>query len=219
MNEHGQTPQVVKTTARATSQIAVQAAAILAQGGLVVLPTDTVYGLAANANLESALRRVFAIKERPGDNPLPILLADADDITRAAIEIPALAHELAAHFWPGPLTIVLRKSSSISNLVTAGQPTVGLRVPDHSLARSVLRYCDFPVAVTSANLSGEPAATTPEQVCATLSEQVDLLIDDGPCAGGAPSTVLDLAGARPRIVRHGPVSQQDLEAVIGPIAD
>ncbi len=219
MNVRGHTPQVVTTTALAAPQIATRAAAVLAQGGLVVLPTDTVYGLAANAALEAAVRRVFAIKQRPGDNPLPLLLADADDITRAAVEIPALAHELAAHFWPGALTIVLPKSPAISDLVTAGRPTVGLRVPDHSLTRSVLRYCDFPVAVTSANLSCEPEPITPGQVLAGLGERIDLLIDDGACPGGVPSTVLDLAGARPRIVRHGPVSQQDLEAVIGPIAD
>ncbi len=219
MNECRHTPQVVKTSALAAPQIAAQAAAVLARGGLVVLPTDTVYGLAANANLESALRRIFAIKRRSADNPLPILLADPDDITQAAVEIPAVARQLAEHFWPGPLTLVLPKSSAISDLATAGRPTVGLRVPDHALARTILRRANFPVAVTSANLSGESEPITPGQVLAGLGEQIDLLIDDGPCAGGLPSTVLDLAGARPGIVRHGPVSRQDLEAVIGRIAD
>ena len=151
MSNYHHTSRVVETSALVAEEIAAQAAAVLARGGLVVLPTDTVYGLAANANLESALRRIFAVKQRLGDNPLPILLADADDITQAAAEIPAVARQLAEHFWPGPLTIVLPKSPAISDLVTAGQPTVGLRVPDHALARTILRRADFPVAVTSAH--------------------------------------------------------------------
>lgn len=217
MSEHTVTTEVVDTHSFPAEEIATRAGAILAQGGLVALPTDTVYGLAANAMLDSALRRIFAIKRRPADIPLPILIADVGDIARVAVDVPSCVSGLADRFWPGPLTIVLPKSAAICELATAGRATVGVRVPDHELTRYILRRADFPVAVTSANLSGEPESTTPEQVLAALGGQIEILIDDGPCPGGLPSTVLDVTCSPPRILRSGPVCRQDLEAIIGSI--
>ena len=217
MTEHRLTTEVANTCSLPAEEIAARAVAILAQGGLVALPTDTVYGLAGAASLDSTLRRIFAVKQRPADIPLPILIADAGDIVQVAVDIPSCVSELADRFWPGPLTIVLCKSSRISDLATAGRSTVGLRVPDHELTRSILRRADFPVAVTSANMSGAPEVTTPQQVVAALGGQIEMLIDDGSCPGGLPSTVLDLTCSPPRIVRSGPVIRQGLEAVVGPI--
>lgn len=215
MTEHRLTTEVVDTHSLPAEEIARRAVAILAQGGLVALPTDTVYGLAANVTLDSALRRIFTIKRRPADIPLPILIADVGDVGQVAVDVPSCISGLADRFWPGPLTIVLPKSAAISDLATAGRATVGVRVPDHELTRRILRRAEFPVAVTSANLSREPESTTPEQVLAALGGQIEMLIDDGPCPGGMPSTVLEVTCSPPRLVRVGPVSRQALEAIIG----
>jgi len=183
----------------------------------VALPTDTVYGIATNASCQPAVRRLFEIKQRSADNPLPVLIADWENMKNAACDIPSLAHRLAEHFWPGPLTIILHKSPAISDLVTAGKPTVGLRVPAHELTRSVLRQADSPVVVTSANISDHSAACTPQQVLAGLGSAIDMLIDDGPCPGGIPSTVLDLTVSPPQILRDGPISRHQLEQVTGQV--
>ncbi len=217
MSEHRIITEVVDVREFRTDEVTTRAVAILAQGGLVALPTDTVYGLAANVMLDSALRRIFAAKQRPADIPIPILIADAGDIAQVAVDVPSCVSELADRFWPGPLTIVLCKSSRISDLATADRSTVGLRVPDHELTRCILRQADFPVAVTSANLSGAPETTTPEQVLAALGGQIEMLIDDGLCPGGLPSTVLDLTCSPPRLLRSGPVCRQALEAIIGSV--
>ncbi len=215
MNRPGETTQVLDTRSVPAEEIAARAVASLAAGGLVAMPTDTVYGLAANAALDPAVRRLFAIKQRPADNPLPVLIADARELNEVAAEISPVAHKLAEHFWPGPLTLVLRKCAAISDLVTAGRPTVGVRVPDHDLTRDILRRADFPVVVTSANLSGDAEAVAPSQVLTGLGGAIDMLVDDGCCPGGQSSTVLDVTCSPPRILRPGPISWPDIEAVIG----
>ncbi len=217
MSEDTTSTRVLRTSELSASEIAATAVQALSQGKLVALPTDTVYGIAVNASCEPAVRRIFEIKQRIADNPLPVLIADSEQVNTAARQIPSLAHRLAERFWPGPLTIILHKSPAISDLVTAGQPTVGLRVPDHELTRGVLRLAEFPVAVTSANLSGQPEVVSARQVLATFGGLLALLIDDGRCSGGIPSTVLDLTVSPPRILRDGPISRQQLEQITGQV--
>ena len=216
MSEGTTSTRVLRTSELSASEIAAAAVQALSEGKLVALPTDTVYGIAVNASRHSAVRRLFEIKQRSADNPLPVLIADSEQVNTAARQIPSLAHHLAERFWPGPLTLILHKSPAISDLVTAGQPTVGLRVPDHELPRQILRLADFPVAVTSANISDQPAARTAQQVLVSLGSAIDMLIDDGPCPGGMPSTVLDLTVSPPEILRDGPISRHQLEQITGP---
>ena len=217
MSEGTTSTRVLRTSELSASEIAAAAVQALSEGKLVALPTDTVYGIAVNASSQPAVRRLFQIKQRIPDNPLPVLIADPEQVNTAARQIPARAHHLAERFWPGPLTIILHKSPAISDLVTAGQPTVGLRVPDHELTRAILRQADFAVAVTSANLSGQPEAVSPRQVLTTFGDLLDLLIDDGRCPGGIPSTVLDLTVSPPQILREGPISKHQLEQITGQV--
>ena len=217
MSEGTTSTRMLRTSELSASEIAAAAVQALSEGKLVALPTDTVYGLAAKATDEAAIGRLFEVKQRTADNPLPVLIADPEQVNTAARQIPSLAHHLAERFWPGPLTIILHKSPAISDLVTAGQPTVGLRVPDHELTRRALRLTNFPVAVTSANLSGQPEAVSPRQVLTTFGDLLDLLIDDGPCPGGLPSTVLDLTVSPPQILRDGPISREQLEQITGQV--
>ena len=198
-------------------EITARAVEVLARGGLVVLPTETVYGLAANATDDRAVACLFSTKSRAAEKALVVLMADAAGLTEFAAEVPPGAEALATRFWPGPLTVVVLKSPVLSDLVTGGRPTVGLRVPDHDLTRLILRTAGFPVAMTSANLSGAAEPVTADQAWADLGGVVDLLIDDGPCPGGVPSTVVDMTSSPPRLLRLGPVSRADLERIIGPV--
>ncbi len=217
MSEGTTSTRVLRTSELSASEIAAAATQALSEGKLVALPTDTVYGIAVNAACEAAVRRLFEIKQRIADNPLPVLIADRQDIDDLAQHIPQAADCLTEQFWPGPLTLILHKSPAISDWVTAAQPTVGLRVPDHEVTRGVLRQANFAVAVTSANLSGQPEAVSPRQVLTTFGGLLDLLIDDGPCPGGLPSTVLDLTVSPPHILRDGPISREQLEQITGQV--
>lgn len=191
-----------------------QAQAALAAGQLVLFPTDTVYGLAARADDETAVAKLFAAKQRPEEKALPLLLADAEQLAEVAAEVPAAARVLAEAFWPGPLTIVLRKNAIISDLVTGGLGTVGVRVPDLAIARSILRACGFPIAVTSANLSGDRPACTVADLPQALRAQVSIIIDGGHCAGQTPSTVADVTTDPPRILREGPISAEAIRQAL-----
>lgn len=193
---------------------AASAARILAKGGLVAFPTDTVYGLAARADDDRAVGLIFQVKRRRDDNPLPILLPGAEAVGHAARCVPDAARKLAAHYWPGPLTIVLPREPRISDLVTAGRDSVGLRVPDHPVALAILERCEFLVAVTSANLAGQPPAREGEEVRRDLAGNIDLIVDAGRCPGGVPSTVVDLTGPHPRVVRPGAVTWAQIQAVL-----
>lgn len=215
MNQNKYSTKVIDTHRLSLEEVVARANQALTKGNLVALPTDTVYGLAANATQNSAVQQLFALKQRAADNPLPILIADAADLARLATDIPPAAESLIERFWPGALTIVVRKSPLVPDLVTGGQPTVGLRVPNHDLMRAVLRRADFPVAVTSANLSGQAEAISPATVLTALRDSIDLLVDDGPCPGGVPSTVVDMTVSPPRILRAGPVTRTELEQLIG----
>jgi L-threonylcarbamoyladenylate synthase len=194
------------------------AAAHLRAGGLVAFPTETVYGLGANALDARAGARVFAAKERPAFDPLIVHLADASEVGAYAqvedADDPRVAR-LAARFWPGPLTLVLRKRALIPGIVTAGLPTVGLRVPDHAVARALIRAAGVPLAAPSANRFGQLSPTRAAHVVAGLGARVDLVLDGGPCAVGVESTVILLAAGRSALLRPGGLAVEAIEAEIG----
>ncbi len=194
-----------------------KAVGLLAAGGVVAFATETVYGLGADATNREAVGKVFALKGRPAGTPVRVPVADASVARRYAAEWPGEAEKLAGAFWPGPLTLVLPKSGGIVDEVTAGLGTVGLRVPNHAMALALLRGFGGAVAAPSANRSTRVSPTTAEHVRAEFGEGVDLILDGGPCVVGIESTVLDLAGDRPRILRPGGVSRERIEAVIGAV--
>ena len=194
-----------------------QAVALLRAGQLVAFPTETVYGLGADATNSRAVRRIFAAKGRPGTNPLIVHVADEQVARAYASEWPDSAAKLARKVWPGPLTLILPRGRQISLEVTGGLETVGLRAPAHPLALELLRSFGGPVAAPSANRSNRISPTTADHVRHELGEAVDLILDGGPCAIGIESTVLDLTRAVPAILRPGAISQQQLERMIGPV--
>lgn len=189
-----------------------QAAELLRRGRLVAFPTETVYGLGADATNSAAVQRIFTAKGRPSTNPLIVHVAGEAIAQRYAAWWPAVASKLAKRFWPGPLTIVLPKTEAIVPEVTAGLETVGLRVPNHPLALRLLRAFDGPVAAPSANRSNRLSPTTARHVREELGDAVDLILDGGPCQVGIESTVLSLVEAAPVILRPGGVSKQQIEA-------
>lgn len=194
-----------------------QAAAILQAGGLVALPTETVYGLAANALDPVAVARIFAAKERPFFDPLIVHLADDSWLPRVAREFPPMARKLAERFWPGPLTLVLPKTDVIPELVTSGLSTVGVRVPDHPLMRRVLMLTDIPLAAPSANPFGRLSPTTAEHVRQQLGDRIDGIVDGGPCRVGVESTILKISEDRATLLRPGGTSVEEIEALIGTV--
>ena len=199
-----------------------RAAAILRAGRLVAFPTETVYGLGANGLDEDAVARIFAAKGRPQDNPLILHVAASDEVRPLLKEVPEEAERLMARFWPGPLTLVLPRSPLVPDIVTGGLDTVAVRLPDHPVARRIIRAAGVPIAAPSANLSGRPSPTTAEHVLADLDGRVEVVIDGGPTHVGVESTVLDLTTTPPAILRPGGVTREQLEdflgAVIGPEA-
>jgi L-threonylcarbamoyladenylate synthase len=199
------------------SSLIEQAVNILRAGGLVAFPTETVYGLGADATSESAVRKIFAAKGRPATNPLIVHVADIDIAKRYTTNWSDAAQTLAATYWPGPLTLVLPKTREIPDVVTAGRPTVGLRAPDHRLALELLRAFDGPIAAPSANRSNHVSPTTAQHVRDELGDAVDMILDGGPCAVGIESTVLDLSTEVPRILRPGSVTRKQIEFILGPV--
>ncbi len=187
----------------------------LRRGDLVVLPTDTVYGVAALARSPEAIARLFAAKGRPEDNPIPLLLSDADRMEQVCVAVPDAARRLAEVFWPGPLTIALPKAPDLPPALTP-LPTVGVRVPDHDLTRAVIRAMGGALAVTSANRSGGPNPLTVREAYQQLGAAVALYMDDGPALGGRPSTVVTFEeDGELVIVREGPINAVELRAVLG----
>ena len=192
-----------------------RAADLLRAGQLVALPTETVYGLGADAANPDAVRQIFAAKGRPADHPLIVHLADREQITEWAREIPKEAIALARAFWPGPLTLILKKETDVSDVVTGGQDTVGLRVPDHLVALELLRAFGGGVAAPSANRFGRISPTTAEHVQEELGESVAMILDGGACDVGIESTILDLSRGEPVILRPGMIGRDAITAVIG----
>lgn len=192
-----------------------QAAQLMQAGEIVAFPTDTVYGLGADARNEEAVQKIFTAKGRPADRALTILLADQADVNHYAQNIPEAAYLLIEKFWPGPLTIVLEAKAGLAPAVSAGLSTVGMRIPGNKIAIDFIRACGFPVAAPSANLSGRPSPTTAEHVLADLDEKIAGVIDGGETDSGLESTVLDLSNPnRPIILRPGGVTRHEIEAVI-----
>jgi L-threonylcarbamoyladenylate synthase len=194
-----------------------RAAGVLRAGGLVAFPTETVYGLGANALDADAVARIFAAKGRPAHNPVIVHVASAEEVVRVAADWPEDAARLAARFWPGPLTLVLPRRPEVPDVVTAGGPTVAVRVPAHPAARALIELAGVPVAAPSANRSNRLSPTLAGHVLGDLDGRIDLLLDGGPTAGGIESTVLDLSGPRPRLLRPGLIDPAALEAVVGPV--
>ena len=191
-----------------------EAVRILRNGGVAAIPTDTVYGLAASYDDEQAVDRIFRIKSRPSGLAVPLLLDDASSIERYVSDVPDSFWALAKTFWPGPLTIVLRKSSLVSDKLTAGRDTVGLRVPDHWLPRYISKSLDKAITGTSANLSGSPSLTTAQAVEEQLGEVVDMVIDGGESSRTTASTVVDLSGDTLAILREGSITLDDIGKAI-----
>lgn len=196
------------------SRAVAEAAEILGRGGLVVMPTETVYGIAADAMSAEAVERLRRVKGRPDTKPLPVMVSGAGDLDRLASCVPQEARRVAAAFWPGPLTIVLPAAGVVGEHVHAGTGSVGLRAPDHPVAQAVLGAFGAPLVLTSANLSGEPEASDARTALTSLDGRVDLILDAGPCRLGRPSTVLDLSGGPPRVLREGAVTVAALRGYV-----
>ena len=195
-----------------TAQIASD---ILKNGGLVAIPTETVYGLAANGLDELAVAEIFAVKGRPQDNPLILHLWGAEQMDQFCHHIPQAAYDLAARFWPGPLTMVLPAKDCVPKRTTGGLSTVAVRCPDHALTREIIRLAGVPLAAPSANLSGKPSTTTAQHVLDDHNGKIPLIVDGGSCRVGVESTIVDLTEERPRLLRPGGISPEALVEVLG----
>lgn len=192
-----------------------RAVQILQNGGVIALPTDTLYGISANALDEKAVAKVFDVKGREERSPLPIFVSDSGDLYKYGRDIPDAALRLAEAFWPGKLTIVVGKSAQIPPVVSGGLDTVGLRVPDHPAPREIVVRLGAPITATSANVSGKPALTAAADVVGELGDHIDLVLDGGRLAPSLPSTVIDVTTDPPRILREGAVSASDIRRLAG----
>ena len=195
-----------------------EAADILKAGGLVAFPTETVYGLGANGLDPKAVAAIFQAKGRPQDNPLILHIPSSDHLERYCVDIPATAYDLARRFWPGPLTMILKRRMAVPDVVTAGLDTVGMRCPDHPVAREILELCQLPVAAPSANTSGRPSPTTAQATWEDMDGKIDAIVDGGPCSVGVESTIVDLTTQPPRLLRPGGVTLEALQTVLGEVA-
>ena len=196
-------------------QAVTKAADYLTAGQLVALPTETVYGLGANGLDPQAVAKIFAAKGRPQDNPLILHVADALDMEKFCHSIPKSAYDLAATFWPGPLTMVLPAKDVVPKCTTAGLPTVAVRCPDCEITRQIIRKAGVPVAAPSANISGKPSTTTADHVYHDHAGKIPLIIDGGACRVGVESTIVDLTEDRPRLLRPGGITPEQLLQVLG----
>ena len=188
---------------------------LLEEGQLVAIPTETVYGLAANAFSDTAVEKIYQAKNRPSNNPLIVHIASAGQLAELAVNIPDMAQQLAAKFWPGPLTLVLQKAPHISYKITAGKETVAVRMPDHELTLSLLKKLDFPLVAPSANRSNHISPTCPEHVQNSLGDKTPYILDGGHCSKGIESTIVGFEEGIPVIYRPGTISKKDLEEVLG----
>ena len=203
-----------------TDQEIEKAAQVLRDGGLVAFPTETVYGLGANALNPAAVRKIFAAKGRPADHPVIVHVADTSDLKHWAAEVPRAAWLLAEKFWPGPLTMVLKRSARVSDLVTGGQDTVGLRVPSHPVAQQLLKAFGGGIAAPSANRFGRISPTTAQHVREELGDAVDLVLDGGSSEVGIESTIVDLTRDTPAVLRPGRITAQQIaDALLAPLGE
>jgi L-threonylcarbamoyladenylate synthase len=191
-----------------------QAVNILQGGGLVGMPTETVYGLGADARNPEALRKIFLAKQRPIDHPLIVHISDAKQLSEWASEVSPLAWRLAEAFWPGPLTLIMPKAPHVLDLITGGQQTIGVRIPHHPIAQALLKSFGSGIAAPSANRFGRISPTTAAAVKEELGDAVDIILDGGPCEVGVESTIVDVSGEHPIILRPGIITADQIEAVI-----
>jgi L-threonylcarbamoyladenylate synthase len=191
-----------------------EAAARIRRGGVVALPTDTLYALAADPFSRAAVARLFEAKHRPEDRALPLIASDAAQIAASLGALPPAGERLASAFWPGPLTLLIAAPASLAPAVTGATGRVGVRVPADAVARAVCRAVGHPVTATSANISGQPATEDPDEVERMMGPRIGLLIDGGRTRGGAPSTIVDVTGASPRVVRPGAIAWEDIQACL-----
>ena len=182
---------------------------------VVAIPTETVYGLAANAYSETAVKKIFLLKNRPLNNPLIVHIKSFDYLRKIATDIPEAAIQLASKYWPGPLTLVLKKQAHISDIVTAGKDTVAVRIPNHPLCLALLEKLDFPIAAPSANPFGLISPTTAEHVHHYFNDAIDIILDGGQCEKGIESTIIGFKNKQAVLYRHGSISVEDIERVIG----
>ena len=194
-----------------------EAAALLRAKEVVAFPTETVYGLGADATSNEAVAKIFAAKGRPSDNPLIVHIGDITQLDQVVREVPKKAKHLMEHFWPGPLTIILPKKEGLSDSVTAGLDTVGVRIPDHIIALELLKEVNLPIAAPSANASGKPSPTTAKHVADDLNGKIAGIVDGGATGVGVESTVIDCTTEIPTILRPGGISKEEIEAVIGDV--
>lgn len=194
-----------------------QAAGIIRSGGLVAIPTETVYGLGADALNPAAVARIYEAKGRPSDNPLILHVAGADWLERYCEEIPEAAYRLAERFWPGPLTLILPRKDIVPDRTTGGLNTVGVRCPNHPVTLELIRRAGVPIAAPSANTSGRPSCTTAAHVLEDVGGKIDCILDGGPCAVGVESTIIDLTEQPPKLLRPGGLPLEEIQAVIGPV--
>jgi L-threonylcarbamoyladenylate synthase len=188
---------------------------VLKQGGIVAYPTGTVYGLGACASLPQAIEQIYEVKERPRNMPLPLLLADVSQITEIAESVPPVVWSLVRKFLPGALTLVLPRSGSVPDVVSGGGSTVAVRIPAHPVPIALIKGLGTPIVGTSANLSGRPSPLTAEEVYSQLDDRVGLIIDGGRCPGGRESTVVDVTGENPMILREGAIAGEEIERACG----
>ena len=201
-----------------TEQDIEEAAAILHRGGLLGIPTETVYGLGADGLNAEAVRRIFLAKGRPQDNPLILHIPEAGWLERYCRNIPAAAYTLAKRFWPGPLTMILRRRENVPNAVTCGMSTVGVRCPDHPVTLEILRAASSPVAAPSGNRSGRPSPTCAAHMLEDMDGRIDAIVDGGPCDVGVESTIIDLTAPVPRLLRPGGLPLEALREALGEVA-
>lgn len=198
-------------------ELIAQAAAVIRAGGLVAFPTETVYGLGADGLSAPAVARIFAAKRRPANDPLILHLASADQLALVTPEVPPLAQRLAQAYWPGPLTLILRRAAQVPAGIAADGPTVAVRVPAHAVAQALIRAAGTPIAAPSANLFSKPSPTRATDVLEDLNGRIDMLLDGGATQIGIESTVLDLTTAQPTLLRPGGLPLEQIEALIGPV--
>ena len=195
-----------------------KAAEILKRGGLVAFPTDTLYGLGAHAFIGKAVERVYKVKGRPYQKPIPLLIGSLDDLALLTDDFPEVAARLARAFWPGALTLVVKSSARVPGRITGGGDTVAVRMPAHPVARELIIQLGAPITGTSANKTGGPDPATATEVRKQLGRLVDLIIDGGACPAGQPSTVVDVTAERPVLLRQGAVPEAQIEEVCGALA-
>lgn len=191
-----------------------EAASMIKNGQIVAIPTETVYGLAADARNSDAVEKIFTIKNRPSNHPLIVHIGSFEKVSEWAQDVPPIAAVIAHHFWPGPLTLLLKKHDSVNEAITGGLKTVALRVPDNTAVLKMLHLLDTGLAAPSANPHKRISPTTAQHVLSGLSGKIDAILDDGPCGIGVESTIVDLTQNNIRILRHGPITKQMLEAVL-----